>query len=470
LLKYKYKRPGSGKDLKDQLSKLQFRAGINVTGELDDATKKLMLTPRCGVLEEVNQTLVSEKRRRKRYYLQGTTWKKKDLTYRFLSSTPDLPVDVQRIVLRKMIGKWEKASTLTIREADPSVKDNDVDILILFARRYHGDPYPFDGPGGTLAHAYYPHTNRGLSGDAHFDDDERFTTGTSDGINLDWVAVHEFGHSMGLEHSNVRESIMYPWYKGYFPNIELTYDDIAGIQALYGKPTPTPTPVKTSTGTATPTGTTRATTQTTTGKPTTRIPVLEICKVTKFDSFVMGNDGKTYVFSGDYFWVLGVRLGVESGPRKITSKWKELKTPINSAYTNRDGRTVFFKGSEYWKYSGSRLEEGPRDISKYGLPSSLQNPDAAFVWQGNKKTYFFKGGNYWRYNEITHAVDDRYPRSISVWGVSHSIDSAISWSGNKRTYFFKDGNYWKLDDGTLTLVSGYPRSITKIWMKCPTRK
>jgi len=113
-----------------------------------------------------------------------------------------------------------------------------------------------------------------------------------------------------------------------------------------GKPTPTPTPVKTSTGTATPTGTTRATTQTTTGKPTTRIPVLEICKVTKFDSFVMGNDGKTYVFSGDYFWVLGVRLGVESGPRKITSKWKELKTPINSAYTNRDGRTVFFKGSE----------------------------------------------------------------------------------------------------------------------------
>ena len=73
----------------------------------------------------------------------------------------------------------------------------------------------------------------GLAGDAHFDDDERFTTGTSDGINLDWVAVHEFGHSLGLEHSNVRESIMYPWYKGYVANIKLTNDDTQGIQSLY---------------------------------------------------------------------------------------------------------------------------------------------------------------------------------------------------------------------------------------------
>ena len=66
----------------------------------------------------------------------------------------------------------------------------------------------------------------------------------------------------------------------------------------------------------------------------------------KFDAFLMGTDGRTYVFSGDYFWVLSVGLEVESGPIKITSRWKELKTPINSAYTNRDGRVVFFKGSE----------------------------------------------------------------------------------------------------------------------------
>ena len=38
-----------------------------------------------------------------------------------------------------------------------------------------------------LRKSYFSTNISGLSGDTHFDDDEQFTTGTSEGINLDWV-------------------------------------------------------------------------------------------------------------------------------------------------------------------------------------------------------------------------------------------------------------------------------------------
>lgn len=53
----------------------------------------------------------------------------------------------------------------------------------------HNDGDPFDGPGGVLAHAYFPQ----FSGAAHFDDQENWSVNSYSGTNLFQVMAHEFG-------------------------------------------------------------------------------------------------------------------------------------------------------------------------------------------------------------------------------------------------------------------------------------
>ena len=163
--------------------------------------------------------------------------------------------------LSRALQVWSNVSQLTFEET----RRADADIVVSFRSGPHGDDYAFDGPGNILAHAFFPMKGSSLGGDAHFDADEKWVKNSAvqpknsslsssssgrnsssslnnndvnfspDGVSLFAVAAHEFGHSLGLSHSSVPGSLMFPYYQSMKDDYELPYDDTVGIQQLYGK-------------------------------------------------------------------------------------------------------------------------------------------------------------------------------------------------------------------------------------------
>jgi len=74
---------------------------------------------------------------------------------------------------------WSRESRLTITETWNS---READILLQYSTDQHGDKFPFDGEGGTLAHTFYPDSGE-LAGQVHFDDAEWWSHNTNQGTS-----------------------------------------------------------------------------------------------------------------------------------------------------------------------------------------------------------------------------------------------------------------------------------------------
>ncbi|KAK4791845.1 hypothetical protein SAY86_032258 [Trapa natans] len=228
--------------LEEAIKTYQKNFNLNQTGELDDATLKQVVLPRCGNADIVNgSTSMNSGKPTSLFHSVGhysffpgaPQWpaNRQDLTYAF--DPQDNLTDTAKAAFARAFQKWADVTPLTFTEISSY---SAADITIGFFTGDHGDGEPFDGVLGTLAHAFSP-----TNGRFHLDGAESWVvegdvtkSSVSTAVDLESVAVHEIGHILGLGHSSVSEAIMYPTISSRTRKVDLAADDIQGIQVLYG--------------------------------------------------------------------------------------------------------------------------------------------------------------------------------------------------------------------------------------------
>uniref|UniRef100_A0A087X717 Matrix metalloproteinase-9 n=2 Tax=Poecilia formosa TaxID=48698 RepID=A0A087X717_POEFO len=610
------------------LKRMQRQMGLEETGELDKPTLKAMKRPRCGVPDVANY----------KTFDGDLKWDHTDVTYRILNYSPDMDSKLIDDAFARAFKVWSDVTPLTFTR----LFQGNADIMISFGKADHGDPYPFDGKDGLLAHAYPP--GEGIQGDAHFDDDEHWTLGkgavvktyfgnaegamchfpftfegksytscTTEGRtdNLPWcattadydkdkkygfcpsellftfdgnadgapcvfpftflgdkydscttegrndgyrwcattnnfdtdkkygfcpnrdtavtggnsegdpchfpfvfqgkeyhsctsegrtdgklwcattdnydkdqkwgfcpdqgyslflVAAHEFGHALGLDHSNIREALMFPMYS-YVEDFSLHEDDIEGIQFLYGRKTgPDPTPPQPNTPTTTPypdesdaTEEPEPTDPSVVTTPSTVDPTKDPCKMLKFDTITV-IQGHLHFFKDGQFWKVPSKTdGGRKGPFSISQSWPALPAVIDSAFEDVQTKKIyFFSGTRFWVYTGSSVL-GPRSIEKLGLPPSVQKVEGA-LQRGKSKVLLFSGENFWRFDLKTQGIDKGYPKYTDAifGGVPNDAHDVFQHKGN--IYFCRDRFYWRMNSRRQVDRVGY---VKYDLLKCP---
>jgi peptidoglycan hydrolase-like protein with peptidoglycan-binding domain len=161
----------------EALRTFQKRAGLEVTGELDTATREKMQQPRCGnpdITPVSNATIASlVDADVAGFVATGGRWPTRNLRYAFQETGIDLPSAAVRQSIHQAFSTWAGWTGLSFREVPMA---SGPEIIVRFVAGNHGDGNAFDGISGVLAHAFFPpvppNTPVPIQGDTHFDEAE----------------------------------------------------------------------------------------------------------------------------------------------------------------------------------------------------------------------------------------------------------------------------------------------------------
>uniref|UniRef100_A0A8C3L4V1 72 kDa type IV collagenase n=1 Tax=Chrysolophus pictus TaxID=9089 RepID=A0A8C3L4V1_CHRPC len=284
-----------------------------------------------------------------------------------------------------------------------------------------------------------------------YDDDRKWGFCPDQGYSLFLVAAHEFGHAMGLEHSEDPGALMAPIYT-YTKNFRLSQDDIKGIQELYEvspdvEPGPGPGPGP--------------------GPRPTLGPVTpELCKHDIVFDGVAQIRGEIFFFKDRFMWRTVNPRGKPTGPLLIATFWPDLPEKIDAVYESpQDEKAVFFAGT---KEAFNNKQDYTRVITSYTEPPNIHC--CVFFLLPLMISYCLcaccLGILHLLYNEEKKKMELASPKFIAdSWnGVPDNLDAVLGLTDSGYTYFFKDQYYLQMEDKSLKIVK--IGKISSDWLGC----
>ena len=209
------------------LRRFQRFARLHVTGTLTVETLKLMRQPRCPVADfepdELGGPGVEDS---DPFVFSADTWDERSLRWFLQTGTPDLTDEAAAI--QRAFDTWAAQVPLTFTRVTTATNAH---FTVEWVTGDHGDGSPFDGSGSgsfnIFAHAFYPEDGR-----VHFDEAETWAHSHGSGnVDLESVALHEIGHTIGLRHSGVSDAVMF--FAINAQRRQLHEVDIRGIKSRY---------------------------------------------------------------------------------------------------------------------------------------------------------------------------------------------------------------------------------------------
>lgn len=337
-------------------------------------------------------------------------------------------------VIRKVFNEWSRHSRLTFIQ----VNSHNANIVISFQKPNHPEIDNYPMTDSILAHAFFPQ-----KGDVHIRNDLNWNFGEkpleSHERSFFRVLLHEIGHSLGMRHSQDSNSIMFAYYNSL--RNELHYDDINGIQHLYG----TPLHMKATT------------------KSVSSIDQkVDKCDFNSIDAIV-DIRGELMLFKDRNMW----RLAYGHDKHEIRGLWSGLPdnfTKIDAIYETVDNEIWIFIGNEIYIFNGTDFSR-TISLSHLGISQNVEKIDAIFKWHKNHATYLLSGDFYWRLGENLEKILENYPKLIDqAWREVRDVDSI--YDDGEKLLVFKGKYYYEFNDQKMRLNWTQPHSIATEFMNC----